>query len=54
METTPIDAIKLSDVVQNKVVKKTKYNELVKKVNNINTTDTDDSVKKTDCKIKIN
>ena len=48
LETTPVDLSKLSDVLKNEVVKKTEYNELVKKVNNINTTDTSDFVKKTD------
>ena len=46
LETIPADLSKLSDVVKNEVVKKTEYNELVKKVNNINTTDTSDLVKK--------
>ena len=41
-----IKGSRLSDVVKNKVLKKTEYNELVKKVNNINTTDTSDLVKK--------
>ena len=36
----------LSNAVKNDVVKKTEYNELVKKVNNFNTTDTSDLVKK--------
>ena len=40
----PVDLSKLSDVVKNDVVKKTKYDELVKKVNNINTTDTSNLV----------
>ena len=35
----PIDLSKLSDVVKNDVVKKTMYNKLVAKVNNIDTTD---------------
>ena len=35
-----IDLSKLSDIVKNGVVKKTEYNVLVKKGNNINTTDT--------------
>ena len=51
--TTPADLSKLSNVVKNDVVEKTKYNELVKKVNNINTTDTSNLVKKTDYNIKI-
>ena len=46
LETTPVDLSKLSDVVKNEVVKKTEFNESVKKVNNINTTDTSDLVKK--------
>ena len=44
--TVPVDLSKLSDVIKNVVVKKTECNELVKKVNNINTTDTSNSVKK--------
>ena len=40
LETTPVELSKLSNVVKKDVVKKTKYNELVKKVNNISTTDT--------------
>ena len=46
LETTPVDLSKLSNVVKNDVVRKTEYNEFVKKVNNINTTDTSDLVKK--------
>ena len=34
----PVDLSKLSDVVKNDVVKKTVYNKLVTKVNNIDTT----------------
>ena len=44
LETTPFDLSKLSNVVKNDIVKKTEYNELDKKVNNINTTDTNDLV----------
>ena len=44
--TVPVDLSKLSDVIKNDVVKKNECNELVKKVNNINTTDTSNSVKK--------
>ena len=44
LETTPVDLSKLGTVVKNEVVKKTEYNELVKKVNNINTTDISDLV----------
>ena len=54
LETTPVDLSKLSDAVKNEVLKKTEYNELVKKVNNINTTDTSDLVKKTNYNTKIN
>ena len=46
LETTPVDLSKLSTVVKNDVVKKNEYNELVKKVNAIQTTDTSDLVKK--------
>ena len=35
----PVDLSKLSDVVKNDVVKKTDYNKLVTKVNNIDTSD---------------
>ena len=35
----PLDLSKLSDVVKNEVVKKTEYNKLVTKVNNIDTSD---------------
>ena len=42
--TTPVDSSKLSDVVKNKFVKRNEYNELVKKFNNISTTDTSDLV----------
>ena len=45
LENTPVNLSKVSDVVKIEVVKKTEYNELVKKVNNINTTDTSDLVK---------
>ena len=36
----PFYLIKLSDAVKNDAVKNTEYNELVKKVNNMNTIDT--------------
>ena len=42
----PVDLSKLSDVVKNDVAIKTEYNELVKKVNNISTTDSSNLVKK--------
>ena len=49
-----MDLSKLTDVVKNEVVKKTEHNDLVEKVNNINTTDTSDLVKKPDYNTKIN
>ena len=48
----PVDLSKLSSAVKNNV-KKTEYNELVKKVNNISTTDTSNLVKKTDYNTRI-
>ena len=54
LETTSVDLSKLSNVVKNDVVKKTKYDELTKKVTNINTTDTSNLAKKTDFNTKIN
>ena len=50
LETTPIDLSKLNDVVKNVVVKKTVYDELVKKVNAIKTTDTSNLIRKADYK----
>ena len=47
LKTVPVDIAKLSNVVKNTVVKKTEYNKLVTKVNNIDTTN---FVKKTDMK----
>ena len=38
LKTVPVDLSKLSDLVNNDVVKKTVYNKLVTKVNNIDTT----------------
>ena len=52
METTPIDLSKLSDVVKNEVVKKTEYNELVLKVNVIQTS-ASNLLEKTDYDPKI-
>ena len=52
--TTPIDLSKLSNVINNEVVKKTEYNELAKNNNNIKTTDTGSLVSKTDYNPKIN
>ena len=37
LKTVPVDLSKLSNVVKNEVVRKTEYNKLVKKVNNIYT-----------------
>ena len=37
LKTVPVDLSKLSNVVKNEVVKKTEYNKLVNKVNNIDT-----------------
>ena len=49
LETTPVDLIKLSDIVKNDV-KKTEYYELVKKVNNIKNTYTSNLLKKAEHK----
>ena len=38
LETVPVDLAKLSNVVKNNVVKKTEYNKLVTKADNIDTT----------------
>ena len=46
LETTPVDLSKLSNEVKNDVVKKTVYDELVKKINAVQTTDTSNLVKK--------
>ena len=48
----PVDLSKLSDVVKKGVVKKTEYDELVKKVNAIKTTDIRNLVKKTEYNTK--
>ena len=50
MKPVSTDLSKLSDVVKNDVVKKTNYNKLVTKVDNI---DTSGLVKKTDYNTKI-
>ena len=42
----PVDSSKLSNVVKNDVVKKNEYDEFVKKVNNIKTTNSSDLIKK--------
>ena len=38
LKAVPVDLVKLSNVVKNDVVKKIKYNKLVTKVNDIDTT----------------
>ena len=38
LKTVPVDLAKLSNVVKNDVVKKTEYNKLVTKVNNLDNT----------------
>ena len=53
LETTPIDLEKLSDAVKNEVVKKTVYDELVKKVNADQTIDTSDLFKRAGYNTKI-
>ena len=48
LETTPVDLSKLSYIIEKEAVKKTEYNELVKKVNAIQTTtDVSNLVKQT-------
>ena len=37
LKTVPVDSSKLSNIVKNDVVKKTEYNKLANKVNNIDT-----------------
>ena len=55
LEITPVDLHNLSNVVKNDVVvRKIEYNELVIKVNAIQTTDTSNLVKKPDYNTKIN
>ena len=46
LETTAVDLSKQSNAVKDDVVKKTESDEFVKKVNNINTADTSNLVKK--------
>ena len=48
-----VDLSRLSDVVKNDLVKKTDYNELVKNVNSIQTTDTSNSTQKADYDTQI-
>ena len=47
LQTIPTDLSELNDVVDNDVVKKTRYDTLVKKVNTIGAIDTSELVKKT-------
>ena len=54
MVPVPLDLSKLINVVRNNAVKNTKYDELIKNVSNIKTTDTNDLIKKTDYNTKIN
>ena len=53
LEINSFTLSKPSKVIKNDVVKKAKYIVLVKKVNNITTTDTSDFVKKTDYNTKL-
>ena len=53
LETTSVDLSQLSDVVKNEVVNKTLYDELVKKVNTLHTTGTNNLVRKADFNTKI-
>ena len=46
LETTPVDLSKLSDLVKYDVAKKIEYDELIKKVNAIQATNTSNLVKK--------
>ena len=50
----PVDLSKLSDVVKNNAVKKTKYDELFKKVDAVESTGTSNLVKKLDYNTKTN
>ena len=53
LEINSVTLSKPSKVIKNDAVKKTKYTVLVKKLNNINTTDTSDFVKKADYNTKL-
>ena len=53
LETTQVDLSELTNIVKNDVVKKSEYNELVKKVNNVSTTDTSNLVKKLIITLKL-
>ena len=54
LETTPVDLSKLSNEVKNDFVKKTEYDELVKKLSAIQNIDTSNLVRKTDYNTQIN
>ena len=53
LETTQVDLSELTNIVKNDVVKKSEYNELVKKVKNVSTTDTSNLVKKLIITLKL-
>ena len=53
LETTPVDLSKLNNKVENDVLKKTEYDELVIKFNAIHTADNSNLVNKTDYDTKI-
>ena len=54
LEAIPDVISKLSNVVKDDLVKKSEYDELIKKVNNVSTTDTSNLEKKSDYNAKIN
>ena len=53
LKTGPVDLSKLSNVVKADVIKETIYNELVKKVNALQTIDTSELVKKANYNTKL-
>ena len=53
LKTVFIDLSKLSNVVKNEIVKRTAYDDLVEKVNAIETSDTSNLIEKADCDTKI-
>ena len=53
LKTNFIDLRKLSNVVKNEIVKRTAYDDLVEKVNAIETSDTSNLIEKADCDTKI-
>ena len=54
LEATPVDLIKLCNVVKNDVVKKNEYDELIKKADAIQTTDTSNLAHEADYDTKFN